>query len=197
MNTASWTLRRLDAETRSLHAEADERWMALLHSSVTLREYVAQLERSYGFIAPYDAALAYTPNLPLRPRVRTTLLVRDLLTLGRSPLKIATLPMCLEIDLTCPLAALGWIYVVERSALIHGGLLRHLRHRLPIAGACTFLAADATPFGPAWEDLGRALDAANELDQTALDKIVAGAREAFHVQQAWFEEGEFAERSYA
>jgi len=136
-------------------------------------------------------ALAYTPHLPLRPRARTTLLVRDLLELGRSPLKIAALPMCFDIDLACPVAALGWIYVVERSSLVHAGLLRHLRQHLPIANASAFLQGDATPFGPAWQDLGRALDAA-----TSLDRIVAGAREAFEVQRAWFEQGDFAERSY-
>ena len=181
METTSWTLKRLDAETRSLHAEADERWLSLLRPNVKLGEYVTQLERGYGFVAPYEAALAYVPGLALHPRSRTTLLVRDLLSLGRSPNQIATLPMCLDIDLACPIEALGWIYVVERSALVHAGLLRHLRQRLPIANACAYLTADEYPFGPAWADLGRAFDAAN-----ALEKIVAGARQAFAVQRHWF-----------
>lgn len=177
----SWILQRLDAETRALHAAADEKWHDLLRPDVTLSSYAAALERHYGFIAPYDAAIAYTPNLTLRPRARTTLLVRDLLSLGRSPLQVATMPMCLEIDLDCPHAALGWIYVVERSALSHAVLLRHLSRRLPITRCSAFLGVDAVPFGPAWADLDWALGKAKNLEA-----IVAGAREAFAVATSWF-----------
>jgi len=181
----SWILQRLDAETRALHAAADEKWRSLMAPNVTLSSYAAALERHYGFIAPYDAAIAYTPNLPLRPRSRTTLLVRDLLALGRSPLQVATMPMCLEIDLDCPHAALGWIYVVERSALTHAALLRHLESRLPIARCSAFLRVDAVPFGPAWADLDWALAKDNHLDA-----IVAGARNAFAVANTWFADEE-------
>ena len=187
-------LKRLDAETRPLHAAADECWLGLMRPDVSLLDYAVQLERNYGFIAPYDAAIAYTPGLALRPRARTTLLVRDLLALGRSPLEVATLPMCLDIDLECPLAALGWIYVVERSALVHAGMLRHLCNSLPIANACAFLSVDEDPFGPAWVDLNWALDRAENLD-----RIVEGAREAFRAQTAWFtvdDDLADAERSY-
>lgn len=177
----SWILQRLDAETRALHASADEMWRSLMVPDVTLSGYAAALERLYGFIAPYDAAIAYTPNLSLRPRARTTLLVRDLLALGRSPLQVATMPMCLEIDLDCPNAALGWIYVVERSALAHAALLRHLESRLPLARCSAFLRVDAVPFGPAWADLDWALGKTKNLDA-----IVAGAREAFAVASDWF-----------
>lgn len=181
MESSSLALKRLDAETRPLHARADEQWLGLLRPDVTLEDYVDRLSLAYGFVAPYDAALAYLPNLGVRPRARTTLLVRDLLALGKTACEIAKLPMCLEIDPACAASALGWIYVVERSALVHAGLLRHLRHRLPIASASAFLQADAMPFGPTWDELGRALDHASSFED-----LLAGARDAFAVQRMWF-----------
>ncbi len=181
MHPSSLALKRLDAATRALHGAADERWLQLLRPDVTLPEYVAQLERSYGFMAPYDAALAYRRDLTIHPRTRTSLLVRDLLALGRTPHHIASLPMCFEIDFPSLEIALGWIYVVERSAIVHAALLRHLAFRLPIASASAFLEADASCFGPIWEELGRALDSSEELDE-----IVRGARDAFAVQRDWF-----------
>lgn len=191
MEHRSLALRRLDGATRALHATADERWLELLRPDVTLRDYTTQLERNYGFVAPYDAALAYLPALAVHPQIRTTLLVRDLLALGKTPHHIATLPMCLEIDLESPDLALGWIYVVERSAVVHAGLLRHLAFRLPITNSSAFLGADTSCFGPVWDDLGVALDKVESLED-----IIRGARDAFATQRDWFAQIADASRSY-
>src|SRR5579871_1349047 len=128
MHRPSPTLTRLDLETRRLHTEANESWLALLGASVDRMAYRTQLVRAYGFEGPVEAALAYTPgridSRELRPR--SGYIAEDLIVLGMRPAAIARLPQCLVAPFATWEEALGWSYVVEQSAQLHEAILSHL-----------------------------------------------------------------------
>src|SRR5829696_4323508 len=139
-------LTRLDVETRPYQASAEGLWRDLMEGSATPATYMHHLVRVYGFEAPLEAALAYTPGLSavldVRCRVRSGLIVRDLLELGISAGKIAELPQSMIAPFATVAEALGWMYVSERSALLHDPVRRYLIARFPqLAGATSYLSA--------------------------------------------------------
>src|SRR5438874_144526 len=79
---------QLDVATRVHHPEADARWLDLTLPGATREQYLMQLVKVYGFEAPLESTLAYTPRRALRayvpraPRARAGLIVQDLLALG-------------------------------------------------------------------------------------------------------------------
>lgn len=52
---------RLNLATRQWHASVDDGWLSLLRPTVTVAEYVGQLVRTYGLVAPFESACRYTP----------------------------------------------------------------------------------------------------------------------------------------
>ncbi len=182
-------LGRLDEETRSHHASADEHRLELLDAS-ELARYRDLLVRIYGFEAPVEAGFLMTPDLgaeiDLRDRTKLRLLKYDLHALGVS--ETARLPRC-----TIPLfssvgEALGWMYVIDRNALVHGVIRRQLAERqlLGPAYAC-YLSAHELQAGSRWRELGGILDRVAQHADTA-DRIVAAARLAFRRQRHWYSE---------
>jgi len=139
-------LTRLNLETRAHHPEADYPWLELVSLQASRAQYIDQLVATYGFEAPVEAALVLTPHLAdvmvLRQRARSGLIVEDLLTLGFSPAKIARLPQCRRIAPFRDAAeALGWIYVLERSTLLHDTVRSHLASRIPTVSTWAYLSA--------------------------------------------------------
>lgn len=187
---ASHTLLRLNLETRGFHALADEGWLALLREDATRLDYTRWLATVYGFEAPLEAALAYTPNLKLlidlRSRSRAGLVVQDLLALGLRAGEITDLPQCLPMaPFRSPIEALGWLYVVERSTLLHDAVRRHITSRLPDLGTATsYLTAYTGTAGARWTELGHVLDRAAPTDDLIHDLVVA-AHGGFRALIAW------------
>lgn len=179
-------LARLDAETRPYHASADELWRELMEGGATPAAYMHQLVRVYGFEAPLEAALAYTPGLSqlidIRSRVRSGLIARDLLALGISAAKIAELPQRLLAPFATVAEAFGWLYVSERAALLHEPVRRHLAARSPrLAGATSYLAAA----GPArWEQLAEAMEPFART-RAVQRQILGGAHDGFRNLLEW------------
>src|SRR5438105_10937949 len=130
----SWMLARLKRETELHHsaADADRSWP--LTPALTTPGYRDYLTRVFGFEAPLEAAFATLRGLggliDLRSRTSIRALRADLAALG-IPDPIA-IPLCRSIPaFRIPAEALGWMYVVERNALLHGTIRRHLDRRLP------------------------------------------------------------------
>src|SRR6185503_16636101 len=117
MHHPSAMLARLDMETLEQHAGVDGHWLDLMSSAVTREQYKSLLMRIYGFEAPIESALAYTPHLVVadrRERTRSGLVVQDLLALGITPSNITRLPQCAAVaSFADPGEALGWKYVIE------------------------------------------------------------------------------------
>ena len=179
-------LARLDAETRPYHASADGPWLELMESTATPATYMHQLVRTYGFEAPLEAALAYTPGLShvidVRSRVRSGLIARDLLALGISAAKITELPQRLIAPFATVAEAFGWLYVSERAALLQGPVRRYLVSRfLRLAGATSYLAAagDAR-----WAGLAAAIEPFART-RTLQRQVLCGAHDAFRSLLEW------------
>jgi heme oxygenase len=178
---------RLNSETRVHHAEVDSTWHDLITIDVTQRRYLDQLVRVYGFEAPLEGALAYGPHAQLfERRDRSGLLASDLLMLGLRPVQIAQLPQCPAI---APFAsmpdALGWLYVLERSTLVHGAARRHLVGCIPdLERATSYLAASEASLVTRWRELGGVLDRA-ATSPAIEDQIAAAAATALAGQRRW------------
>jgi heme oxygenase len=174
-------LSRLDLATRQWHGQVDAPWYDLLRPDVTRADYIAVLFRTFGFVAPLESACKYTPGLErlidTRPFTRAGLLAQDLLALGVSPARLATAPQCGSIIVFKEVAeALGWLYVVQRLAVVQEGIRQHLLSRVRgIDGACDYLAVldgQAREHGAAFAGMmdryGARLDVANEIVTAAI-----------------------------
>jgi len=189
----SVTLARLDAATRDHHAELDGYWLDLLAQGVTLDRYRAQLLRTYGFEAPLESALAYTPNFIVADRrdlTRSGLIVQDLLALGMRPAAVSRLPQCVDISpFDGPVEALGWWYVSERASQLYNAIKRHLVARLPeTAKACAFLSSYDGIAAARWQQLGSVLD--QQAWRHGHEGLVAATTAAFECARRWFRGGE-------
>jgi heme oxygenase (biliverdin-IX-beta and delta-forming) len=190
MESVASTLLRLNLETQSHHAAADQMWAPLLAPNVTKWQYVARLALVYGFEAPLEAALAYTPNLHLaidiRARIRAGLVAQDLIVLGLSASEVAALPQCFPMaPFGSPLEALGWLYVSERTTLQHDAVRRNLVGKMPeIRNATEYLSVYDGIVGLRWQELGTAFDRFIRSER-ALDEVIAGAHAGFRTLATW------------
>ena len=190
----------LEVETRAYHDAVDAPWLELLLRDVTLERYIAQLVRTYGFEAPLEAALAYTPQLgaaiDLRVRSRAGLIAQDLLALDVAPVAIANIPQTTAIAPYPNIGrALGWLYVVERASRLHCAVRDHLARLQPrVTGACTYLCAYRDVRERRWAELG---DVLQRVDERNRDELIAGAHDAFRAAQHWFEDDSVAPARYA
>lgn len=190
MDLASTVLARLSLETRVHHDAADALWRSLSTGTPTRQDYVRALVATYGFEAPLEAALAYTPGLrdaiDVRARCRAGLLAQDLLVLELTPSAVARLPHCFPIaPFSAPIEALGWMYVAERATLLYPAVRRHLAaHVSDVAHALSYLDAYRDVVGARWQELGHALDRVATTDSQR-DALVAAAHAGFRCLLEW------------
>src|SRR5690606_32362700 len=161
-------------------------------SGVTREHYRMQLVRMYSFEAPVESAFLYTPQLVIsdrRERTRTGLIAQDLLALGMSPARIASLPQCPGIaPFEEPAEALGWKYVLERPTQLHSAIKRNLVSRVAdVANACAYVSASDGIAAARWQQFGLLLDDVARRPG-ATETIVGGARQAFVRMRDWFRE---------
>ncbi len=184
-------LERLSQETAVFHPDSDREIDTLFRPAVTVDDYRDYLIRTYGFEAPLESALSFSSALDmmldLRGRARAGLIAQDLLRLGMRPAAVADLPLCLTVPQFRGTAeALGWMYLVERSALAHAIICRHLMTCIPevMVKASSYLQSAGGMLGTRWRQFGAALDEIAQHPAVA-DRIVASASEAFRCQRRW------------
>lgn len=192
MQRLARTLIQLNLATREHHVAADSPWLDLLVPTVSRRQYIEQLIKVYGFEAPLEAALRYTPGLSglvdLRSRVRAGLIVQDLMRLGLGPGRIATLGQRF-MTFSSTVEALGWMYVAERATLLHGSVRRYLTlHISDLGNATSYLAAYDGVAGDRWSDLGGALETVAHTP-AAKHQLMRAAHQAFLAFCEWFDSG--------
>src|SRR5438477_3685309 len=129
-------LQHLNDVTLAFHADADSDIDEyLLSDPITADAYSTYMSRLYGFLVPFEEALAQTRGLDelidTRERVKSPLVVRDLAALGMTSSEISALPRCESIPgFRGAAQALGWMYVVERPLLASGVIKSHLNTTL-------------------------------------------------------------------
>jgi heme oxygenase len=180
---------RLNAATRQWHAAVDDSWLELLRPTVTVADYLAQLVRTYGLVAPFESASRYTPGLARLVEIgrlqRAGLIAQDLLALDLSYSQVSSIPTCPAITMFATMnEALGWLYVIERTTLLADGLVRHVHHALPqVTDATRYLETFST-HADYWQTFGRILDRATTDPGIARD-IERAACEAFEIAHGW------------
>ena len=187
----SWMLARLKDETRAHHAEADATRLSPLATPTSVYAYAGYLARIYGFEAPVEDALARSAAvagvLDVSMWMRSRAIHADLIALGIEPERAASLPRFPRIPAFPSAAhALGWIYVLDRNAPLHGIVRRHLARRMPgqIDVASMYLATTESLALPRGRTLGAALDQAARTPAAA-NEVVEAAHLAFRAQQRW------------
>jgi heme oxygenase len=188
------TLVHLNVETFAYHGSVDRFWLELVTPghATTQTEYMRRLVRVYGFDAPVEAAIAYTPRLldsfELAPRAG--LIAGDLMTLGLEPSQVSKVRQCMVAPFATVAEAMGWLYVHQRATLVHALVRRELLARLPqIADATMYLGAYANSTGAHWDDFGIALDRI-ATTPALQQRVLSAAGDAFRVAVAWFEAAE-------
>jgi heme oxygenase len=179
---------RLDAELRSTNKISDIRWWTL-SATASLDAYRNHLIDVYGFEAAVEAAVAYTPGLPVlldrKPATRSGYVATDLLSLGMSPVEIANLPQYAIAPFGRPAAALGWLYVVERSTRTFPEWHDRLAMQMPMCEAFNYLASHRRDAHIHWERLGDTLDRIVTSDEMA-GAVIEAAIEAVRGERAWY-----------
>jgi heme oxygenase len=190
VQSVSALITKLNLATRAWHADVDDPWLALLQPNVTEADYLAQLVRTYGLVAPFESACRYTPGimklLDYRQLLRAGLIAQDLLSLGITPSGVSRIPTCPAITMFRDTAeALGWLYVIERSTLLQDGVRRHLIERLPHASrACAYLSMYEGHVGDHWIAFGRMLDRVAKTPEIEAS-ILESAAQAFEHAKQW------------
>jgi heme oxygenase len=185
----SRTLIQLNLATREHHIAADAPWLDLLVPTVTKQRYIEHLIKVYGFEAPLEAALRYTPGLSslvdLRPRAG--LIVQDLMRLGLGASRTALLGQRFT-TFSSTTEALGWVYVSERATLLHATVRRYLTLRIPeLDSATSYLTASGNA-ASRWNDLGDALDKIAQA-LPAKQQLIRSTNHGFLALCEWFDGG--------
>jgi heme oxygenase len=177
----------LGVETEKYHAAVEEE---LLLRSPTPVDYRRYLTRMYGFVLPLERAILSTPRIeqhaPPRWFHKHELLRRDLAGARLTPEQIGELPLCEVPVFGSPAEALGWAYVIERSALKHGELYRHLAWIIPgtIAFSSFYLKCYVGMVGEVWRSFGSTLEVF-ETDFAARARLFDAAGAAFRCLRQW------------
>lgn len=190
MLNPGWMLTRLARETRAHHAVADGDRLELM-TATSLAEYRSQLLRIYGFEAAVERALPNLAGTQLQVtdhRERLARLRSDLVALGVNMDELEVLPRCTSVAVRSPAHAFGWLFVVERNALVAGLIRRYLASQLPELErtAVAYLDASIDHAGPRLRTLGDVLGLYARREPGAPEAIIAAARTAFQQQHHWY-----------
>jgi heme oxygenase len=184
----SWMLTRLKRNAQSEHVAANIDRLSLLHAEAQLASYRDYLLKIYGFEAPVEAALAVTPGLDsvidLGARSHRKMLRADLADLGLTDVSGLRLCRGVPIAFASVGEALGWVYVVEHNATLHGQVRRHLHKRLGPQHDSYLLAGERNGTSRQ-QELGAVLDRFAREPETAR-QVVEAVKLAFRRQRQWF-----------
>jgi heme oxygenase len=189
---SSWTLRELLRRTKAHHADADLVQLQLLGRVDTLDAYRRHLTRLYGFHRPLQSVFASDPELAAAGLASATGLVPlrdDLLALGAVQQELLALRGCpISMSSADSARLIGWFFVVERMGLLSTLILRKLKRRLQpdvFENATGYMNVCSRQAAARWVSLGALLDRRGNIPGV-LDRVEAGAHEAFHTQRQWF-----------
>jgi heme oxygenase len=189
MLNPGWMLTRLARETRALHAIADGDRLELMNAT-SLADYRSHLLRIYGFEAAVERALPNLAGTQLQVthyRERLARLRNDLVALGMNMIELEVPPRSTSIAVRSPAHAFGWLFVVERNALVAGLIRRYLASQLPELERTAVAYLDASSdAGPRLRTLGDALGSYARREPGAPEAIIAAARVAFQQQHQWY-----------
>lgn len=179
-------LEDLKVQTRLQHTRLE----AINGLPDTREDYIALLERFYGFIEPWERRLAgcvSAEDVVRAGREKTGWLEEDLAYFGRDEARRAALPRCDDLPETDSRAKiLGACYVLEGSTLGGQFIARHLREKLGVkpGEGDRYFKSYGAEVGARWqafrEELTRHSSPEND------PEIIAAAQRTFEQLGAWF-----------
>lgn len=184
-------LEQLRAATRAHHERLEAR-LSLLDGRLSRSRYVSVLATFYGFYLPVEAQLVRLPwerlGFEVGPRLKSPLLLRDLLELGHSPQDVAGLPRCTELPNAGAIdPGVGVLYVLEGATLGGRVIGRYVQGRLglgPGEGGSFFHG-----YGPGtsgmWQGVANLLAACTTDPAVSPEGVVEGACVTFQTLEAW------------
>jgi heme oxygenase len=182
-------LSKLMTATRGFHADADACLQRVIASG-SLDDYRQFLVDTYRWIAPIERAVHATPAIAAavdgRRLRKTELVVRDLLSLSVRQPEVDKIVTCVEVPAVFEDAAraLGWMFTIERSTLLHNVAFHTLARQHPgeMAFAASYLKCYFGSGGEAWQSFGALLEAAITTD-AAMTTLLASASAAFEAHR--------------
>ncbi|WP_374679691.1 biliverdin-producing heme oxygenase [Hydrocarboniphaga effusa] len=178
-------------EETAVEHQALEDQLDLMRPGLTREHYIGTLQHFLGYVEPYERALQQfaPPDLAdlVKPRLRCSQLVADLLQLGVSPGVIDELSRHSAFtDMGDKARWFGRFYVMEGSTLGGRVLGPHVARQLnlaPGAGNAYFLGHGAHT-GPMWKAFRERM--ADSLAWTEYPATIAAARDCFVDLGRWF-----------
>jgi heme oxygenase len=190
VSSPSWMLSRVARETLQYHAAADADRLALMNAE-SLRDYLAYLVCIYGLESPVELAVYRLFDRESSVgglRMRMGRLHDDLLSLGMTSYEISTAARCTWNPVRTRAEAFGWLFAIERSALLSGLIRRYLASQLPAAALTggRYLDAYASTAGDRLRILGDFMSEQAGRGAVQPEAIVDAATRAFNVQRQWY-----------
>lgn len=178
-------------EETAVEHQALEDQLDLMRPGLTRERYVETLQHFLGYVEPYERALQQFAPAGLedlvKPRLRCSQLVADLLQLGVSPATIDAVPRHAAFDdMRSKARWFGRFYVMEGSTLGGRVLGPHVARQLnlaPGAGNAYFLG-HGIQTGPMWKAFRDRM--ADRLLPAEYEAAIAAARDCFADLGQWF-----------
>jgi heme oxygenase len=176
----------LREQTREQHAQLE----AGNSLPTTEPEYIAQLKTFFGFVEPWERALAQAlpEEDPIRAgRQKTSWLEEDLDFFGVDAAQRQRLPRATELpSLLSRLEVLGAAYVLEGSTLGGQIIARHVEQALGLSDGrgYHYFRSYGADVGRQWQALRAELLQASSIANDPV--IVRAARGTFEILQRWF-----------
>ncbi len=187
---------KLKESTRGQH-EALESVVDVMNRTLSIDEYKDLLIKFYRFYQAVEPRLPADELLKsgfdIRPRLKSSMLERDLVHLGVKP---GSVPPWTGVPQTQNAAqAFGAVYVMEGATLGGQVITRHLHQHLgltPEQGGA-FFNSYGREVGPMWKAFGASVTAYSEVHPENDEAIVTAAGETFDSFRKCFEETLVAE----
>jgi heme oxygenase len=184
-------MQQLKQQTRPHHVRLEQR-LHLPHAITSLDDYVYLLRRLYGFYAPVEQQLSDVlvdtlPELNLERRMKRSLIVQDLQTLGIQEQEITNLPRCCDLPAIPSIPhALGCLYVLEGATLGGQIIIRQLVSTLAISatGGGAFYSSYGNDVGPMWKSFCQVLQNV-ALSPAVEEAMVIAACDTFCQFERW------------
>jgi heme oxygenase len=176
----------LKQQTRQHHTQLED----LNGMPATQADYLGQLEAFYGFVAPWEEAIARVlpADDPIRrDRRKTDWLEADLAHFGYSSARVAELPRCRDLPAIDSRAAiLGAAYVLEGATLGGQFISRHLEQNLGLSRAAgmRFFQSYGPAVGTRWQEFRQEL--LRHSSPAHDGEILRAAQDTFAKLHAWF-----------
>ncbi|MGY1891697.1 biliverdin-producing heme oxygenase [Pseudomonas sp. SDT291_1_S447] len=188
-------LQDLRAGTAELHIALEKR-LPFFSDLLDTQAFVRLMKAYYGFYLPLESALQQSDAIPtdfdLAPRLKTPILLADLLALGVSAAALQSLPQCEQLPLIDSSAAcLGVLYVLEGATLGGQILRREISSRLGLEAnnGAAFLDIYGAATGRRWRDFIEYLGS-RPMSAAERAAVVTAAQTTFSCFEHWLESRE-------